>query len=449
VLDVSGFILHRILSDPKAGLEIWPKIKVPYFDAAYSSIVSTIGKFYVKYNTLPSFEDLDTFTRAGHIKDHLQALQNLEVPEDVELDVLFDALQNAYTQKEALSKLNTYLDDIVMMDCEEIKEQLVDIALYLEEKTKSSEHIYTMADMTVFDQAELGSRVPLGLNNTFDAHIGGNALTELVLIGGKKGTGKSVVSVNVAINQYNMGNVCPIFTIEMRAREVYNRCISAMAGVSATRMRKGCPTEEDLVKIAKVRANMFEEADSVYTEFLETKNFDKMELDLLRNYRLKPDNQIIIVDNQQLSLADIDFNLQRLKTQFGDKLKVAVVDYVNQIDIEDMYDWKSQISLSKGLKNLARKYEIVMVAPYQIDDKGEARFARGLLDAPDVAIVLEKHENAIAFETQKIRNAPPLNFASVCDWDTLSIKPTDAIIEMPEAEVKEKAKPKKGSNEDL
>jgi replicative DNA helicase len=222
-----------------------------------------------------------------------------------------------------------------------------------------------------------------------------------------------------------------------------------MAGVSATRMRKGCPTEEDLVKIAKVRANMFEEADSVYTEFLETKNFDKMELDLLRNYRLKPDNQIIIVDNQQLSLADIDFNLQRLKTQFGDKLKVAVVDYVNQIDIEDMYDWKSQISLSKGLKNLARKYEIVMVAPYQIDDKGEARFARGLLDAPDVAIVLEKHENAIAFETQKIRNAPPLNFASVCDWDTLSIKPTDAIIEMPEAEVKEKAKPKKGSNEDL
>lgn len=451
MLDVSGFILHRILSDPKAGLEIWPKIKVPYFDAAYSSIVSTINKFYVKYNSLPSFEDLDAFIRAGHIKDNLQALQNLEVPEDVELEVLFDALQNAYTQKEALSKLDDYLDNIIMMDCEEMKEQLVDIALYLEEKTKSSEHVYTMADMTVFDQEELGSRVPLGLNNTFDAHIGGTALTELILIGGKKGTGKSVVSVNVAINQYEMGNVCPIFTIEMRAREVYNRAIGAMAEVSATRLRKGCPTEDDLVKIAKVRANMFVDADEAYTEFLRDRNFDKFDQELLRNHRLKPDNQIIIVDNQQLTLADIDFNLQRLKTQFGDKLKVAVVDYVNQIDIEDMYDWKSQISLSKGLKNLARKYEIVMVAPYQIDDKGVARFAKGLLDAPDVAIILEKHEHAIAFETEKIRNAPPLNFASVCNWDTLKIKPQDAIIEAPEVEEKTSKKPKSKSNssEDL
>jgi replicative DNA helicase len=141
--------------------------------------------------------------------------------------------------------------------------------------------------------------------------------------------------------------------------------------------------------------------------------------------------------------------LQRLKTQFGDKLKVAVVDYVNQIDIEDMYDWKSQISLSKGLKNLARKYEIVMVAPYQIDDKGVARFAKGLLDAPDVAIILEKHEHAVAFETEKIRNAPPLNFASVCNWDTLKIKPQDAIIEAPEVEEITSKKPKPNSSEDL
>jgi len=438
VLDVSGILLHKILANPDEGLEVWPKLRLTYLDAAYTSIASAIQRHYTKYSNIPSFEDLSLSTRNAQLLDNLVALKNLEIPEDVELELLLDTVINNYTQKEALHKVDELLDNITMMDSEEMKESIVGIAVYLEEKTQTSETVVTMADMYVFDEHELKSRVPLGLNNTFDAHLGGIALTELVLVGGKKGTGKSVVSVNVAINQYEQGNVCPIFTIEMRAREVYNRCLSALANVSATRIRKGCPTEQDLLKLAKIRANMFEDSEDTYNKYIQDKNFAKFEIELARDHRLKQDNQIIIIDNQQLSLADIDFNLQRLKTQFGDKLKVAVVDYVNQIDIEDIYNWKSQITLSKGLKSLARKYEIVMVAPYQIDDTGNARFAKGLLDAPDVAFILEQHNDAISFESVKLRNAPLLNFASVCNWDTLRIEGRDAIIEVEENETSKK-----------
>jgi hypothetical protein len=49
-------------------------------------------------------------------------------------------------------------------------------------------------------------------------------------------------------------------------------------------------------------------------------------------------------------------------------------------------------SVSKKLKEFARKYELVMVSPYQIDASGEARFAKGILDAADIALVMSAHD---------------------------------------------------------
>jgi hypothetical protein len=117
-----------------------------------------------------------------------------------------------------------------------------------------------------------------------------------------------------------------------------------------------------------------------------------------------------------------------MKAKFGDKLAVVVVDYINQIQLPgtNAYDWQPQIEVSKKLKNLARKYEVVMVSPYQIDASGEARFAKGILDAADIALVLEAHEKdaqAISFETTKIRGGKEMAFTCPIDWDSLRISP--------------------------
>ena len=137
---------------------------------------------------------------------------------------------------------------------------------------------------------------------------------------------------------------------------------------------------------------------------------------------------MIIVDDRDLTLSSIDLHIGKAKAKFGDKLKVVVVDYVNQIVLEgaDQYDWKPQIEVSKKLKNLARKYEVVMVSPYQIDKDGEARFAKGILDAADIALVMEAHDkesNAVSFETTKIRGGKEMAFTCPIDWDTLRISP--------------------------
>ena len=147
-------------------------------------------------------------------------------------------------------------------------------------------------------------------------------------------------------------------------------------------------------------------------------------LELVKNKKLKEDNQLIIVDNQKLTITDIDSILTKQKSIFGESLKTATIDYVNQIYVEnDLYDWKTQIVLSKRLKDLARKHEISIITPYQIDKTGEARFAKGLLDAADLAFTLSTDDTSIDFKTTKIRSGPHFTTKSIIDWETLSIDP--------------------------
>lgn len=432
--DVSGIVLHKLLSEPANALEFFPKLKPSFFGSGYLNIYTAINKFYSKHNKLPSFYDLKLTIREGLTSSKLRALEELEVPEDIEWDILIDALIDQFTQEETLDQLDKFLDTITSIDTQEIKQHLTDIVFHLEEKTHLPEKVFTFADMMVYDEQEQHSRVVLGINNTFDAASGGIALTELVMIGGARGSGKSIIAVNICKNQYLQGNTTIFFSIEMRAKEIYWRSLSALAGVKFSALRKGKLTQDEEGQVASVLKDMYTDSEELYDNYLESKDYKTLESSLSSQKKIKPDNNIVIVDNQELTLADIDMNIQKVKSQVGDKLKVVVVDYVNQIHIEDIYSWQSQISLSKGLKNLARKHNIAIVAPYQIDASGEARFAKGLLDATDIALTLKAQKHHIEFETTKTRNMAKIKFASPIDWDTLNVLPQDAIISSEEGD---------------
>jgi replicative DNA helicase len=364
------------------------------------------------------------------------------VPE-VSAEVALDALIDQYTQNETVKLLDKFIDKLPLYDTNEIKENLATIAMTVEEKTHTSEKVFTMADMMLFrhpDELEK-ERVYLGLNNTFDAVLGGVARQELILIGGKRGSGKSITSSNIFINQYEAGNSAIYFSIEMTAHEVVERNLSILANVNLQRLKQNKLTDEELLKLVRARAGMFVDADQTVLEYMRHRDKYKFEEQLVRNHQLKPDNQMIIVDDRDLTISSIDLHIGKAKAKFGDKLKVVVVDYVNQIVLEgsDMYDWKPQIEVSKKLKNLARKYEIVLVSPYQIDASGEARFAKGILDAADIALVMEAHDKnsqAISFETTKIRGGKEMTFTCPIDWDTLRISPQS--IDRPQAKESKK-----------
>ena len=437
-MDVSAVVLHKLLTEQS--LDIWAKLKLVFLDPAYSSLYSVINKHYEKYSALPNFDDLELTLREGPAAKTLATLRLTEVPE-VSAEVALDALIDQYTQNETVKLLDKFVDKLPLYDSDEIKENLASIALTIEEKTHTSEKVFTMADMFMFQHQEdlEKERVYLGLNNTFDAVLGGVARQELILIGGKRGSGKSITSSNIFINQYESGNSCLYFSIEMTAMETMQRNLAILAGVNLQNLKQNKLTDDEVLRVVKARAGMFEGADELITEYMRNRDRFKFEETLVRNFKLKADNQMVIVDDRDLTLGAIDLHIGKMKAKFGDKLGVVVVDYINQIVIEgnSQYDWQPQIEVSKKLKNLARKYEVVMVSPYQIDASGEARFAKGILDAADIALVMEAHDKdqqAISFETTKIRGGKEMAFTCPIDWDTLRISPQS--IDKPSAPAK-------------
>lgn len=424
-MDTSAVVLNKLLTE--RNLDIWAKLKLVFLDPAYSSLYSVVNKYYEKYSAIPSFDDLELTLREGPASKTLATLRLTEVP-DVSAEVALDALIDQYTQNETVKLLDKFVDKLPLYDTNEIKESLATIAMTIEEKTHTSEKVFTMADMMMFSHPEdlEKERVYLGLNNSFDSVLGGVARQELILIGGKRGSGKSIASSNLFVNQYESGNSSIYFSIEMTAKETMERNLSILANVNLQNLKQHKLTDDELLRVVKARAEMFENSSDLVSEFLRHRDRFKFEEMLVRSCSLKPDNQMIIVDDRDLTLSSIDLHIGKAKAKFGDKLKLVVVDYLNQIVLEgnDQYDWKPQIEVSKKLKNLARKYEIVMVSPYQIDKDGEARFAKGILDAADIALTMEAHDketNAISFETTKIRGGKEMAFTSPIDWDTLRI----------------------------
>jgi replicative DNA helicase len=432
--DIGAIVLYKVIKDKD--LATWAKLKLAFFNQAYTTIFATIASFYDAYGHIPTFEELGTaYERSGGVLSSVASLNSLDIDADeIDIDVAVDALINSYTQDETLKLLTKFVENVSMMDTQEIKDQLSAVVMKLDEKTHTSEDIISMDNIllfnTVVDREYI--RFPSGISNTLDSVLGGLYRQEIILLGGKRGAGKSIVCANFVEAQYALGHTSVYFTIEMSGRETFQRLMSIRAGVSHIQLKQDTLSDSDKLKLVKARAEMFTESDDLVAEYIEHGDVLKFEAALIKTKHLKPDNQIVIIDDRELSITSIDLHLQKLKAKFGDNFKLAVIDYLNQIVIPGnqggMYDWTAQITVSKKLKELARKYDICIVSPYQIDDNGGTRFAKGILDSCDVAFLLDAHDKddgTISFETTKIRGGPPLDFSNGINWETLKINPAE------------------------
>jgi len=442
--DVSAIVLHKLLAGKD--LEVWAQLKLSFLDPAFSSLYAAISKFYDTHSTIPSFEELEVTLREGPALKTLATLKLADEP-DILIEVAMAALLDQYTQNQTISLLDKFIDKLAVYDSAEIKENLASIVLTLDERTMTTEGVYNMADIMLFKTAEEISRdrVFLGFSNSFDSELGGVARQELILLGGKRGAGKSIFCSNIMVNQYEMGNSCLYFSIEMLAHEVLERNLAILANVPMQGIKQNKLTDSELLLVVKARAAMFQDADNLVEDFKVHRDRFKFETALVRDKELNPTGQMIIIDDRELTLTSLDLHVGKTKARFGDTLKVVIVDYLNQIQLDGAatFDWQPQIIISKKLKDLARKHDVVMISPYQIDASGEARFAKGILDAADLALLMEAHDkdkSCVSFKTTKIRGGRDQAFSSPINWDTLRISPQN--MEAPATEEK-KSKIKK------
>ncbi|MFP9072099.1 hypothetical protein ACLI1Z_16380, partial [Enterococcus faecalis] len=125
-----------------------------------------------------------------------------------------------------------------MLDQGEILNRVASLHLKLEEKVTNTGKVFNADNMRIFQREEDTklNLIALGICNEFDAQIG-LARTETLLLGGWRGTGKSIICSNIQVQQYLNGDIAPYFSIEMKEHEVFRRNLAMLAGVSALAMR--------------------------------------------------------------------------------------------------------------------------------------------------------------------------------------------------------------------
>jgi len=168
-------------------------------------------------------------------------------------------------------------------------------------------------------------------------------------------------------------------------------------------------------------------------EFQKTHDFESFHKSLTK-LPLHKERQLDVIYDPALTLSKIQSELDKKVNQLD--VGVVIVDYLNQVRRHNapsrsgQYDWTEQIEVSKKMKLYAQEYETLVFAPYQTDASGEARFAKGILDAADAAYALEtweQQDECMTFNCVKMRSNRMESFTSTVDWETLKIGPQSAI----------------------
>jgi hypothetical protein len=418
----------------QSDIETWSNCQKHYFPAEFASIWTYINKYVETHSIIPTFDDLRLAVRDATLRDRFFALEKVE---EVDIDgaTLLEYLKNEYTQIEIMNQLDTYLSDSIAMEsAQENIESLQNIVLSVEEKVDLKDTSTNMRKMELFDPIEeLEKNVPLGLNHDFD-RIQTFGPSDLVLIGGKRGAGKSIACANIASSTYEAGHSVMYFTIEMSSRATMQRICSISTGVPAAAIRNRNLSIGEWEQVARWWSQRFEDGERALSRYLSHRDFDTYHDELTA----KPlrEKQIDVVYAPSLTLANIRTELDKKVARL--QPRVVIVDYINQVKRSmvsngrmGQYDWTEQIEVSKALKTYAQDYGFIMVSPYQIDASGEARFAKGILDAADAAFTLDAHakeDNIISFNCAKMRNSDEVSFTSTMDWASLAIGPETGYI---------------------
>lgn len=429
MLDLQKLTLGRILVNQNH--DFYSKLLPEYFSGMNLALYDKIKTFYKANTRLPSKEELLLIHKDVSLQDYIetQILVKDNTYDQIADEFLVSQLQDHYVREETLKFLDKFMDDYENLEKVEIVDKLQDHVLQLNRTAGASDELFDAGELDFFPKSDDFILFPSGLNNEYDSVNGGFALQELVLLGGRRGSGKSILSLNCALKRFLEGSTVAFFSIEMRYKEVYDRLISIISEVPFLDIYKNQLTVEQKLRIIDAKVKTFyqptDELLKLVSDTYHTKDFDKFQKGIRDKKFPMKDHRFFLVDKEDLNLSRLDHYCTDFSSKYP-RFTMAVVDYINIINIPDQKEWKSQVILADTLKSMSRKHNLTLLSPYQIDASGEARFAKGILDSADRSFIftpadVDKDPNILKMYTSKIRNGKAMNFEINMNWSCVKV----------------------------
>lgn len=223
----------------------------------------------------------------------------------------------------------------------------------------------------------------------FDKITNGLQKSDLLILAGRPGMGKTAFALNLALNiayeNKQRGSVA-IFSLEMSDQQLVQRLMSALAGVNSGKLRTGNFTMEEWQKLVGVAGELH-------------------------------DIRIFIDDTPSITSMELRAKCRRLKREHG--LDLIVVDYLQLMGATKGESREQQISeISRNMKGLAKELNIPIIALSQLNRGVESRTdKRPLISDLRESGAIEQDADIIIFlyrdEVYNKENTPKPNIAEV------------------------------------
>jgi replicative DNA helicase len=438
-IDLQKLALRRLL-DTQSN-DLYSKLLNQYFTGINGILFDKIKSFYKANTRLPNMDEIVSIRKDVGLQEYLQ---NQICSEEntcpaLQDEFLVSQLQDYYIREQTIAFMDKIIDNLEDLEKVEIIDKFQNHLLELNQAIPHDDELYDVAEIEFFPNEDDFKLYPSGISHEYDSTNGGFATQELVLLGGRRGSGKSIISLNLALNRFLQGNTVSFFTIEMRYKEVYDRLMSIISGVPFLDIFRNQVTNEQRIRMAEAKFDVFykpsDAANNMIQQLKQTNDFKLFDKRLKIDKPELKEHRLFMIDDEGLTLNRIDHYCNMFSSKYP-RFNMAVVDYVNIIKHEDQKDWKTQIIIADQLKSLSRKYDVTMLSPYQIDASGEARFAKGILDSADRSFNFfppaegedRSLESKITVHTTKIRNGKHMSFDVMMDWECVKVNPNVSSI---------------------
>ena len=206
-----------------------------------------------------------------------------------------------------------------------------------------------------------------------DKKTGGLQQSDLILIAGRPGLGKTSFALNIvehaAIVEHK---TCAVFSMEMSELQVVQRLVSMLAEIDGNRMRRGRLSQQEFVAISAASSQL--QQAPIYVE-----------------------------ESSRLNVTDILAKSRRLQAERG--LDLVVIDYLQLI--EGAEDDESRVlevaRISRSLKAIARELVVPVIALSQLSRQIEQRGTEPMLSDLRESGALEADADLVLFLWQKDR----------------------------------------------
>jgi archaellum biogenesis ATPase FlaH len=233
----------------------------------------------------------------------------------------------------------------------------------------------------------------------FDTRSGGWRRGNLIILAAAPASGKSVASLQLAINQYRMGhNVC-LLSLEMDEEECTERLLSNISGLEYSKIR-----------LHSLSLNQRSKLLTAYREF--------EDLGAARKNRLS-----ILTPKQGTSMSSL---IAMIKPMGYD---IVYVDYLNLLnDIDDEKQWLGLANACREAKIAANDLNLVMVLLTQFDaDKQKIRYSGGIKEHANYVWTWARTEETIKtrlidVNQEKARNSTPFTFTLQEDFEHMALQ---------------------------